>query len=493
MNLDAITLQTTCRDIRCKKIKDAHMRRDVAEQYVNFIATESLPNAMSLSQVKDASERDPTIQKAIEYARNGRWYEMETLSDPTVDIEELQAYRSMLDELAIHCDTVLLREKRIILSKTLRERAIKIAHEGQQGLAKTKAFLRSKVWFPGINDKVDNLIKDCLACQAITPAKLMEPLKMSELPQEPWSDLSADFCRPLPSGDYLFVIIDEYSRYPVVEIVKSVSSHCVIPTLDKVLSTFGIPKVIKTDNGSPFNSHQFREYARNTGFTHRRVTPRWPRANAQAEAFNKPLMKNIKAAGTKGRNWKQSLFQFLRQYRSTPHSSTGTSPFKLLFNREVKTKLPSVPKRETKNDERLRQNDEISKRQMKSDLDKRLKTRKSSIEIGDHVLLRNETKSKTTPVFDPRPHIVTDKKGNMVTTRQNEKTVTRNSSFFKKTNHQLRNTDTAEEEEIQIPDTATQKNQAESLGTHTPRPTRQRKRPVYLQDYVTCVRGIIIP
>jgi hypothetical protein len=74
---------------------------------------------------------------------------------------------------------------------------------------------------------------------------------------------------------------------------------------------------------------------------------------------------------------------------------------------------------------------------MKSDADKRLKTRKSSIEIGYHVLLRNETKSKTMPVFDPRPHIVTDKKGIMVTTRQNEKTVTRNSSFFKKTNHQL--------------------------------------------------------
>jgi hypothetical protein len=101
--------------------------------------------------VKDASEQDPTIQKAIEYERNGWWYEMKRLNDPTVDIEELQAYRSMQDELAIHCDTVLLREKRIILPKTLKEQAIKIAHEGHRGLAKTKAFLRSKVWFPGIN------------------------------------------------------------------------------------------------------------------------------------------------------------------------------------------------------------------------------------------------------------------------------------------------------------------------------------------------------
>lgn len=92
----------------------------------------------------------------------------------------------------------------------------------------------------------------------------MEPLKMSEMPGEPWTTLSANFCGPLPSGDFLFVITDEYTRYPVVEIIRSVSGHTVIPVLDKVLPAYGILKVIKTDNGSPFNSYQFREYPENT-------------------------------------------------------------------------------------------------------------------------------------------------------------------------------------------------------------------------------------
>ncbi|XP_056016904.1 uncharacterized protein K02A2.6-like [Ostrea edulis] len=306
---------------------------------------------------------------------------------------------------------------------------------------------------------------------------------MSELPQEPWDDLSADFCGPLPSGDYLFVIIDEYSKYPVVEIIKSASAQSVIPVLDKVLSTFGIPRVIKTDNGSPFNSYQFREYANNTGFTHRKITPRWPRANAQAEAFNKPLMKNIKAVGIERRNWKQSMFQFLRQYRTTPHSSTGISPFKLMFNREAKTRLPSVPRKQTKNDELLRQNDEMSNTLMKAGADERMKTRRSDIQIGDHVLIRYEVKeNKTTPSYDPVPHVVTNRKGNMITTKQNERNVTRNSSFFKKTKHQLQAADTADEEEI--PDVPTQKNhlkipEVRDCETHTSRPTRQRKQPTY--------------
>ena len=62
---------------------------------------------------------------------------------------------------------------------------------------------------------------------------------MSELPSGPWENISIDFCGPLPSGNYLFVMVDEYSRYPIVEIVKSVSVRYIIPILDKVISTFG--------------------------------------------------------------------------------------------------------------------------------------------------------------------------------------------------------------------------------------------------------------
>lgn len=157
------------------------------------------------------------------------------------------------------------------------------------------------MWFPNLNEQIETAIRGCLACQANTSEhRNKEPLKMSELPSGPWLNLSADFCGPLQNGDYLFVIVDEYSRYPVVEIVKSVSANTVIPVLDKVISQFSVPAVIKTDNGSPFNSAAFANYAKYCGFTHRKITPRWPRANAQSESFNKPLMKCVKSAYVEG-------------------------------------------------------------------------------------------------------------------------------------------------------------------------------------------------
>ena len=128
--------------------------------------------------------------------------------------------RSISGELVTYGDTILLRDTRIVLPSELRKRAMQIAHEGHQGITKTKAFIRSKVWFQGLNEKVNHAIKECAACQSVIHTKRIEPRKMLEMPSKPRTTLSADFCGPLPSGDYLFVITDEYSRYPIVEIIK---------------------------------------------------------------------------------------------------------------------------------------------------------------------------------------------------------------------------------------------------------------------------------
>lgn len=52
---------------------------------------------MTLSEIKRASMDDKTLQKAIEYTRTGKWYEIKTLLDHEIDIEELQPYRGIQD------------------------------------------------------------------------------------------------------------------------------------------------------------------------------------------------------------------------------------------------------------------------------------------------------------------------------------------------------------------------------------------------------------
>ena len=72
---------------------------------------------------------------------------------------------------------------------------------------------------------------------------------MTKIPKNPWTHLSADFCGPFPTGEYLLVVVDDHSRFPVVEFLRSTSAKAVIPKFDKIFSLFGIPEELKTDNG----------------------------------------------------------------------------------------------------------------------------------------------------------------------------------------------------------------------------------------------------
>ena len=61
-----------------------------------------------------------------------------------------------------------------------------IAHEGHQGIVKTKQLLREKIWFPQIDEEVKELVGNCLVCQANGPTSHPDPLQMSPVPPEPW-------------------------------------------------------------------------------------------------------------------------------------------------------------------------------------------------------------------------------------------------------------------------------------------------------------------
>jgi hypothetical protein len=54
----------------------------------------------------------------------------------------------------------------------------------------------------------------------------------------------------------------------------------------------------------------------------------------------------MRIAYAAGKDWRKELNKFLMVYRITPHTTTGASPAKLLFGREIRTKVPCL-KRES--------------------------------------------------------------------------------------------------------------------------------------------------
>ena len=51
----------------------------------------------------------------------------------------------------------------------------------------------------------------------------------TELPSAPWQHLAADLMGPLPSGDYVFVVVDYYSGFFEMEFTKSTTSENIVP------------------------------------------------------------------------------------------------------------------------------------------------------------------------------------------------------------------------------------------------------------------------
>ena len=203
-----------------------------------------------------------------------------------------------------------------------------------------------------------------------------------------------DFYRPLPSNEYLLVVIDRYSRFPDVEIVHSIKASAVIPKLDRIFAVHGIPKILKSDNGPPFNGEECKRYLNTLGITPEFSTPPWPQGNSTVERFMQLLGKALKTAKIEGRLWKQELNRFLLQYRTTPHTTTGFPPAELLFNRTVQAmQASSSPKKNVTNRHReARKNEE--KRQMynKENANNLRNAKKSGIKVGDHILVKQEKK-----------------------------------------------------------------------------------------------------
>lgn len=119
------------------------------------------------------------------------------------------------------------------------------------------------------------------------------------MPNEPWQQVSADFFGPMADGSYYFVNHDDCSRWAAIDKINTTSFSIVKDALNRLYY--------------PFQSYQFAEYARQMGFTHQRITSRWPRANGEVKSFMKKLVKVVKTATITGKN--EELRCFLKTYR----------------------------------------------------------------------------------------------------------------------------------------------------------------------------------
>ena len=156
--------------------------------------------------------------------------------------------------------------------------------------------------------------------------------------------MSPNFKGPIGGQYNIHTLMDNYSRWPEVSFVDSMSFSKLRPHMERSFEFLGVPKQIITDNGPPYQSQNWKDFSKEYGFKHRPVTPLHPEANGHVERFNSMLGKTILAVITEGQDPKVEVRRQVLNYRNTPHSTTGVSPSELVLGRLIRTKLTSIVK-----------------------------------------------------------------------------------------------------------------------------------------------------
>lgn len=302
------------------------------------------------------------------------------------------------------------------------------------------------------------------------------------MPDEPWVHVAMDFLGPLPSNEYLLVIVDYYSRYKEICTMKKITSEETIKRLEPIFVRQGYPRSITLDNGRQFISKDFEDYCSTRNIVLNHTAPYWPQANGEVERQNSSLLKRLKISHSLNRDWKTDLLQYMMMYNTTPHSVTGKAPTSLLQNRVIRSKMPSIKDLESAPpvSSGVHDRDTVSKYKGKESEDARRHARLSDIQVGDKVLLQNLVSAgKLTPTYDKAEYEVLERVGNRVRIAEpvSGRVIERNVAHVKKI--PAFDLSPGIEELPAIEDEPP----ALEFGS-VPRPCRRVTRPLWQQDYI---------
>ena len=82
---------------------------------------------------------------------------------------------------------------------------------------------------------------------------------------------------------YLYVAIDKFTKWAEVETIRTIPTGSAVKFIKGLVSRFGVPNRIITDNGLQFTSNLFKSYCANLGTQICYASVAHPRSNGQAE------------------------------------------------------------------------------------------------------------------------------------------------------------------------------------------------------------------
>ena len=137
---------------------------------------------------------------------------------------------------------------------------------------------------------------------------------------------------------YAIVFMDYLTKWSDVFPAKDQSAYTITKTLvEKVIPRPVVPAQLLSDRRAAFLSKLLAEVYHLMGMKKVNTTAYHPQTDGLVERFNRTLLDMLsKTAKQNGKDWDNCLPFILFAYWSSPQTSTGESPFYLLYGRDLK-------------------------------------------------------------------------------------------------------------------------------------------------------------
>ena len=253
--------------------------------------------------------------------------------------ESLRVFWPMRHELH-QLEGVPFHEHKMFVPKSLPGEVLDCLHSAHQGEVGMKNSARHRFFWPGMDAAISQKRAQCRTCQRIAPSQPNEPSVEPPCPEFPFEMVAIDFFEL--AGNHYMVCVDRYSGWIHISKQEFNSFQPLKTELNKYFSQWGVPQVIETDGGPPFNGDEFRMFLKKWGIRHRISSAHYPQSNGRAEVAVKTakrlLQENVSRSGYLNTG---EVTRALLQYHNTPGRGTaGESPARIIFGRDLRDSLP---------------------------------------------------------------------------------------------------------------------------------------------------------
>lgn len=196
-----------------------------------------------------------------------------------------------------------------VVPKDARMQICRLCHDdaGHLGVEKTLERMKRNYWFAGMRRFVTKYIKACLNCAYYKHSAGKKQCKLNNIEKTPvpFHTIHIDHVGPFETSrkhnKFLLVLVDAFTKFTIIEPVKSQKTSYVVKILTNLIYLFGVPTRIISDRGTAFTSQTFRMFCTNYSIKHVLNAVATPRANGQCERYNKTIVQAL-ATTTAGRD-----------------------------------------------------------------------------------------------------------------------------------------------------------------------------------------------